>query len=64
MVTFYTTNIFFLSQSFLFIFSSHRHTMKVVIKKSDRPGKKLMAIFTKDTGRTKTTYFGKAGMDD
>ena len=38
--------------------------MKVVIKKSDRPGKKLMAIFTKDTGRTKTTYFGKAGMDD
>ena len=38
--------------------------MKVVIKKSDKAGKKLMAIFTKDNGRTKTTYFGSAGMDD
>ena len=38
--------------------------MKVVIKKSDKAGKKLMATFTKDNGRTKTTYFGNAGMDD
>lgn len=38
--------------------------MKMVIKKSDKPGKKLMAIFTKDNGRTKTTHFGAAGMDD
>ena len=38
--------------------------MKVVIKKSNKAGKKLMAIFTKDNGRTKTTYFGSAGMDD
>ena len=38
--------------------------MKMVVKKSDRPGKKLMAIFTKDNGRTKTTYFGASGMDD
>ena len=38
--------------------------MKVVIKKSDKPNKKLMAIFTKDNGRTKTTHFGSAGMDD
>jgi hypothetical protein len=38
--------------------------MKVVIKKSDKAGKKLMATFTKDNGRTKTTYFGSAGMDD
>ena len=38
--------------------------VSVVIKKSDKPGKKLMAVFTKDTGRTKTTYFGQAGADD
>ncbi len=38
--------------------------MKVVIKKSDKAGKKLMAIFTKDNGRTKTTHFGAKGMDD
>jgi len=38
--------------------------VKMIIKKSDKPGKKLMAIFTKDNGRTKKTYFGAAGMDD
>ena len=38
--------------------------MKVVIKKSDRAGKKLMAVFTKDNGRTKTTHFGQAGAPD
>lgn len=37
---------------------------KVVIKKSSKPEKKLMAIFTLDNGRTKTTHFGSAGMDD
>jgi hypothetical protein len=37
---------------------------KVVIKKSDKPDKKLVAIFTRDNGRTKKTYFGSAGMDD
>ena len=36
----------------------------MIVKKSDKPGKKLMAVFTKDNGRTKTTYFGSAGMDD
>ena len=36
----------------------------VVIKKSNKPEKKLMAVFTKDNGRTKTTHFGAAGMDD
>lgn len=36
----------------------------MVIKKSDKPGKKLVAVFTKDNGRTKKTYFGAAGMDD
>tara|TARA_R110000822_G_scaffold309567_2_gene439490 strand:- start:2310 stop:2603 length:294 start_codon:yes stop_codon:yes gene_type:complete len=36
----------------------------VVIKKSDKAGKKLQAVFTKDNGRTKTTHFGSAGMDD
>lgn len=38
---------------------------KVVIKASDRSGKKMMATFSsKDKGRTKTIYFGSAGMDD
>ena len=27
--------------------------VSVVIKKSDKPGKKLMAVFTKDNGRKK-----------
>tara|TARA_R110002096_G_C14591698_1_gene722062 strand:+ start:954 stop:1256 length:303 start_codon:yes stop_codon:yes gene_type:complete len=38
--------------------------IKVVIKKSDRDGKKLMAIFTMSNGRTKTTHFGADGMSD
>lgn len=38
--------------------------VKMVVKKSDKPGKKLVAIFTKDNGRTKKTYFGSAGADD
>jgi len=38
--------------------------VSVVIKKSDKPGKKLVAIFTRDNGRTKKTYFGAAGMED
>ena len=36
----------------------------MVVKKSDRAGKKLVAVFTKDNGRTKKTYFGQAGADD
>ena len=38
--------------------------VSVVIKKSDKAGKKLMAVFTKDNGRTKKTYFGQAGAPD
>tara|TARA_R100000773_G_C4128495_1_gene60474 strand:- start:193 stop:480 length:288 start_codon:yes stop_codon:yes gene_type:complete len=38
--------------------------MKMTVKKSNKPGKKLMAVFTKDNGRTKTTHFGASGMDD
>jgi len=38
--------------------------VSVVIKKSDKPGKKLVAIFTRDNGRTKKTYFGASGMED
>ena len=35
------------------------------VVKSDRPGKKLKATFKDDaTGRTRTTHFGAAGMDD
>jgi len=32
--------------------------VKMIVKKSNKPGKKLMAVFTKDNGRTKTTHFG------
>ena len=38
--------------------------VSVVIKKSNKPEKKLMAIFTLDNGRTKTVYFGQAGALD
>jgi len=37
----------------------------VSIVSSDKPGKKLKAIFQdKETGRTKTTHFGQATADD
>jgi len=38
--------------------------VSVKISKSNKQGKKLMAVFTMDNGRTKTTHFGAAGMDD
>ena len=38
--------------------------MKVIIKKSTKPKKKLMAVFTKENGKTKTTHFGAGGMSD
>ena len=38
--------------------------VKMVVKKSDKPEKKLMAIFTDDDGKKKITHFGSAGMDD
>jgi len=38
--------------------------MKMIIKNSDKPDKKKMAIFTKDNGKKKITYFGAAGMND
>lgn len=38
--------------------------VKMVVKKSTKPGKKLMAVFTRDNGRKKTTHFGASGMDD
>ena len=38
--------------------------VSVVIKKSDKAGKKLVAVFTRDNGRTKKTYFGQAGAPD
>ena len=38
--------------------------IKVVIKKSTKPEKKLMAVFTKENGREKTIHFGSAGMSD
>jgi hypothetical protein len=38
--------------------------MKMVIKKSDKPGKKYVAVFTRDNGRIKKTHFGASGMKD
>ncbi len=34
------------------------------ISKSDKPEKKYVAVFEKDNGKTKKTYFGQAGADD
>ncbi len=38
--------------------------VSVVIKKSDKAGKKLMATFTRENGRKKSVHFGSAGMQD
>ena len=38
--------------------------VSVVIKKSTKPQKKMMAIFTLKNGRKKTTHFGQAGAPD
>jgi hypothetical protein len=34
------------------------------IVKSNKPEKKMMAVFESDSGRTKTIHFGSRGMDD
>ncbi len=34
------------------------------LTRSDRAGKKWKAVFTMNTGRSKTTHFGAAGMED
>lgn len=34
------------------------------ISDSDKPDKKLKAVFLQDNGRTKTVHFGASGMDD
>jgi len=36
----------------------------VKVVKSSKPDKKYMAVFENENGRTKTTHFGSAGMDD
>ena len=36
----------------------------ISISKSDRPDKKMKAVFETSDGRTKTTHFGAKGMDD
>ena len=38
--------------------------VKLTIKSSTNPKKKLMAVFTYENGKTKTTHFGAKGMDD
>ena len=39
-------------------------TKLLEVVKSDRPDKKLKAVFETKEGRTKTTHFGAKGMDD
>ncbi len=36
----------------------------MVVKRSSKPEKKYMAVFTRDNGRTKTTHFGQRGAPD
>ena len=44
---------------------SSKKPIKVVIKKSSKPEKKLQAVFSyPETTRTKTIHFGSAGMAD
>jgi len=38
--------------------------VSVQIKKSTKEGKKLMAVFTLENGKKKTTHFGSAGAPD
>ena len=38
--------------------------ISVKISKSTKEGKKLMAVFQLDNGRSRTVHFGAAGMDD
>ena len=39
--------------------------MKLIsISASDKPAKKLMAVFQTDAGRKRTVHFGASGMDD
>ena len=38
--------------------------MEVIIKKSTKPKKKLMAIFYKDNKKVKTTHFGSSPNKD
>ena len=38
--------------------------VSVVIKKSTKPEKKLMAVFTLENGKKKTVHFGQAGAPD
>jgi len=36
----------------------------MIVKRSSKPEKKYMAVFTRDNGRTKTTHFGQRGAPD
>ena len=38
--------------------------ISVVIKKSNKPEKKIMAIFTLENGRTRTVHAGQSGASD
>jgi hypothetical protein len=38
--------------------------VSMTVRKSDKPEKKLVAVFKRENGREKKTYFGAAKMDD
>ena len=45
-------------------FNTHYYIMRVEIKPSTNPKKKLMAIFYDNDKKVKTTHFGQRGADD
>ena len=48
-----------------YYFFQNNNKMKLLkIVKSDKPDKKMMAVFETDSKRTKTIHFGAKGMDD
>ena len=45
-------------------FNTNYYIMRVEIKQSTNPKKKLMAIFYDNDKKVKTTHFGQSGADD
>lgn len=45
-------------------FNTHYYIMRLEIKPSTNPKKKLMAIFYENDKKVKTTHFGQRGADD
>jgi len=51
-------------KNFQFFLTGHYRMKLLSISDSPKEGKKLMAKFQTDSGRTRTTHFGASGMDD